>query len=43
MNDLLVVLFSNKMWKKWKAWTFSQHYSLMQGLPKFGSDGSSMP
>jgi len=42
MNDLLVVLFSNKMWKKWKAWTFSQHYSLMQGLPKFGSDGSSM-
>ena len=43
MNDLLVVLFSNKMWKKWKAWTFSQHYSLMQTLPKFGSDGSSMP
>src|SRR2546428_13071910 len=43
MNDLLVVLFSNKMWKKWKAWTFSQHYSLMQGLPRLGSDGSSMP
>jgi hypothetical protein len=43
LNDLLVVLFSNKMWKKWKAWTFSQRYSLMQGLPKFGSDGSSMP
>ena len=43
MNDLLVVLFSNKMWKKWKAWTFSQHYSLMQGLPRFGNDGSSMP
>jgi len=43
MNDLLVVLFSNKMWKKWKAWAFSQHYSLMQSLPKFGSDGSSMP
>ena len=41
MNDLLVVLFSNKMWKKWKAWTFSQRYSLMQGLPKFGSDGTS--
>src|SRR5256712_13642067 len=43
MNDLLVVLFSNKMWKKWKAWTFSQHYSLMQGLPEFWSDGSSIP
>ncbi len=43
MNDLLVVLFSNKMWKKWKTWTFSQHYSLMQSLPRFGSDGSSMP
>ena len=43
LNDLLVVLFSNKMWKKWKAWTFSQHYSLMQGLPRLGSDGSSMP
>ena len=43
MNDILVVFFSNKMWKKWKAWTFSQHYSLMQNLPKFGSDRSSMP
>jgi hypothetical protein len=43
MNDLLVVLFSKKMWKKWKAWTFSQHYSLMQNLPRLGSDGSSMP
>jgi len=43
LNDLLVVLFYNKMWKKWKAWTLSQHYSLMQGLPRFGSDGSSMP
>ena len=42
MNDLLVVLFSNKMWKKWKAWTFTQHYSLMQSLPRFG-DGSPMP
>jgi hypothetical protein len=43
MNDLLVFLFSNKMWRKWKAWTFNQHYSLMQSLPKFGSDGRSMP
>jgi hypothetical protein len=43
MNDLLVVLFSNKMWRKWKAWTFNQHYSLMQSLPKFGGDGRSMP
>ncbi|OLD35484.1 MAG: hypothetical protein AUI50_01940 [Crenarchaeota archaeon 13_1_40CM_2_52_14] len=43
MNDLLVVLFSNKMWKKWKAWTFSQHYSLMQSLPRLGSDGPSIP
>jgi hypothetical protein len=43
MNDLLVILFSNKMWRKWKAWTFNQHYSLMQSLPKFGSDGRSMP
>jgi hypothetical protein len=38
MNDLLVVLFSNKMWKKWKTWTLYQHYSLMQSLPRFGSD-----
>ncbi len=36
VNDVLVVLFSNKMWKKWKAWTFNQHYSLMQTLPKLG-------
>src|SRR2546422_3528685 len=43
MNDVLVILFSKKMWTKWKAWTFNQHYSLMQGLPKLGSDGSSMP
>jgi hypothetical protein len=43
MNDVLVILFSQKMWRKWKAWTFSQHYSLMQGLAKFGSDGRSMP
>ena len=43
MNDLLVILFSNKMWKKWKAWMFNQHYLLIQGLPKLGSDGSSMP
>jgi hypothetical protein len=43
MNDLLAVLFSNKMWRKWKTWTFSQHYSLMQNLPQFGSDGRSMP
>src|SRR6266568_3645674 len=43
MNDLLVVLFSNKMWRKWKAWTFSQHYSLMQSLPKVTGDGRSMP
>jgi len=43
MNDLLVILFSNKLWKKWKTWTFTQHYSLMQGLPKLGSDGSSKP
>jgi hypothetical protein len=43
MNDVLVLLFSNKMWKKSKAWIFNQHYSLMQNLPKFGSDGSSMP
>jgi hypothetical protein len=43
MNDVLVFLFSNKMWKKSKAWTFSQHYALMQNLPGFGSDGSSMP
>jgi hypothetical protein len=43
MNDVLVFLFSNKMWKKSKAWTFSQHYSLMQNLPGFGSDGRSMP
>jgi hypothetical protein len=42
MNDVLVFLFSNKMWKKSKAWTFSQHYALMQNLPGFGSDGSSM-
>ncbi|HEV2120873.1 MAG TPA: hypothetical protein VGS11_12325 [Candidatus Bathyarchaeia archaeon] len=39
LNDLLVVLFSKKMWRKWKSWTFTQHYSLMQTLPKFG-DGS---
>jgi hypothetical protein len=43
MNDSLVILFSNKMWRKWKAWTLSQHYLLMQSLPKFGSDGRSMP
>src|SRR5436309_8882720 len=43
MNDVLVILFSKKMWTKWKAWTFTQHYSLMQGLPKLGGDGSSMP
>jgi hypothetical protein len=43
MNDLLAVLFSNKMWRKWKTWTFSQHYSLMQNLPQFGSDGRSIP
>jgi hypothetical protein len=43
MNDVLVILFSNKMWKKWKAWTFNQHYLFMQGLPKLGSDGSSVP
>ena len=43
MNDLLVVLFSNKMWRKWKAWTFSQHYSLMQSLSKVTGDGRSMP
>jgi hypothetical protein len=43
MNDVLVVLFSNKMWRKWKTWTLSEHYSLMQKLPKFGSDGSAMP
>jgi hypothetical protein len=42
MNDLLAILFSNKMWKKWKAWTFYQHYSLMQNLPRFGGDGSSI-
>jgi len=42
INDVLVVLFSNKMWKKWKAWTFSQHYSLMQTLPKLGSDRGSL-
>ncbi|TMI15167.1 hypothetical protein E6H35_02965 [Candidatus Bathyarchaeota archaeon] len=42
MNDLLVILFSNKMWRKWKAWTLSQHYSLMENLPKLGSDGRSM-
>src|SRR2546428_11088300 len=43
MNDLLAVLFSNKMWRKWKAWTFPQHYSLMQSLPKVTGDGRSMP
>jgi len=41
VNDALVILFSNKMWKKWKTWTFDQHYSLMQSLPKLGGDGSS--
>jgi len=40
VNDALVILFSNKMWKKWKAWTLNQHYSLMQTLPKLGSDSS---
>ena len=43
MNDLLVILFSNKMWKKWKAWTFNQRYLLMEKLPRLGRDGSSMP
>lgn len=43
MNDILVFLFSNKMWKKSKAWGFSQHYALMQGLPGLSSDGSSLP
>src|SRR3989442_3700401 len=43
LNDLLVVLFSNKMWKKAKAWTFSQHYSLLQSLPRLGSAASSIP
>ena len=42
MNDFLVILFSNKMWRKWKTWTLTQHYSLMQNLPKLGSDGRSL-
>jgi hypothetical protein len=43
MNDVLVILFSNKMWRKWKAWMVDEHYSLMQTLPKFGTEGRSMP
>ena len=41
MNDIIVVLFSNKMWKKWKAWTVFQHSSLMQTIPKFGTNPGS--
>lgn len=40
MNDLLVVFFSNKIWRKWKTWTITQHSLLMQGLPKLGSGPS---
>ena len=43
MNDIVVVLFSNKMWKKWQAWTFLQHSSLIQTIPKFGTNPSSIP
>jgi hypothetical protein len=43
VNHALVILFSNKMWRKWKTWTVSQHYLLMQNLPKFGGDGRSIP
>jgi len=43
MNDVLVILFSKKMWTKWKTWTFTQHYSIMQGFPKLGGDGSPLP
>jgi hypothetical protein len=43
MNDIIVVLFSNKMWKKWKAWTFFQHSTLMQTLPRFGTNPGSVP
>ena len=42
LNDIIVVLFSNKMWKKWKAWTFLQHSSFMQTLPSFGTNPDSM-
>jgi hypothetical protein len=42
LNDLLVVLFSKRMWRKWKAWTFAQHYALMETLPRLGADGSSV-
>ena len=42
MNDVVVVLFSKRMWRKWKAWTFAQHYALMESLPRLG-DGPSMP
>ena len=43
LNDIIVVLFSNKMWKKWKAWTFLQHSSLMQTIPSFGPNPTSLP
>jgi hypothetical protein len=43
VNDILVILFSNRMWRKWKAWTLTQHYSFMQTLPKFGSERGSLP
>jgi hypothetical protein len=30
VNDMIVILFSNKMWKKWSTRTMSEHFTLMQ-------------
>lgn len=41
INDVFVILFSNRMWRKWKMLTFTQHYSFMQSLPNLGSERGS--
>jgi hypothetical protein len=38
VNDVIVILFSNKMWRKWSTRTMAEHFRLMQALPELPLD-----